>query len=170
LKSLHIDQALGNIAKLIMALDQKPFLKYLKFLKVDFSTISPSDIKALSRCRNLDLLEFIHCKGITLDHCTSLSNNPLDNLKELKLLSECFDSSIVNSLIEIWGQSLERLYLDKIKTHELSKTLISRCSNLKYLHVYIREGYEFLLPFLSQSSLQHFTITSYYTDNFSYKL
>ncbi|RIB30768.1 hypothetical protein C2G38_2052739 [Gigaspora rosea] len=170
LRSLHINQALGNTGKLIMALDQKPFLKYLKFIKVDFSTISSFDIKALSRCKNLELLEFIHCKGITLDHCASLSNNSLDNLKELKLLSECFESSIVNSLVEMWGSTLERLYLDQIKTYELSNTLINRCSNLKYLHVYIKDEYEFLLPFLSQSSLQHFTMTSYHTDNFSYNL
>ncbi|CAG8449783.1 10087_t:CDS:2 [Scutellospora calospora] len=174
LRSLNINQALRNTEKLFVALDQKPFLKCLKFNSVDFSTISPEDIKMLSQCRNLILLEFVNCKGITLDHCTTLLIDPLIKLKELKLLSKYFDPLVVNSLITMWGSNLETLYMNQVKTLELSNTLINYCSNLEYFHVYITDGDgdvdEFLLQFLSQSSLQHFTMTTYYSDNFSYKL
>ncbi|CAG8752245.1 6166_t:CDS:1 [Cetraspora pellucida] len=170
LKILHFSQVLGNTGKLITALEQKLFLEYLKFFKVDFSTISPSDIKVLTQCRNVNSLRFINCRGMTLEHCASLLNYPLDNLTDLKLLSGSFDLDIVNFLIDMWGPTLIILYLDRIKTNKLSNTLINRCSKLKSLNVNVRDGDEFLLPFLSQSSLIHLTMVSYYTASFSYEL
>ncbi|CAG8655852.1 17328_t:CDS:1 [Racocetra fulgida] len=107
---------------------------------------------------------------MTLEHCTSLLNYPLENLRELKLLSGSFDSDIVNFLVETWGSTLEKLHLDRIQTQELSNILINHCLNLEYLRVNVKDGYEFLLPFLSQSSLLHLTMISYYTTSFSYEL
>ncbi|CAG8820774.1 21267_t:CDS:2, partial [Racocetra persica] len=124
----------------------------------------------LTQCRNLRWLEFVNCKEITLEHCTSLLNEPLNNLRGLKLLSRNFDSHIINFLVEMWGSTLKRLYLNQIKTRELSNLLINRCLNLKSLHVNVRDGNEFLLPFLSQSSLQHLTMISFYTEPLSCEL
>ncbi|CAG8663188.1 uncharacterized protein OCT59_017679 [Rhizophagus irregularis] len=123
---------------------QKHSLVHIEFINASFINV---DLKDFNNLYNLEYLKFEFCTGI-LSNKFEILKFASFKLKELSIIRNKWNADATPSMIEFFGESLQRLFVEPPTIH-LIENISMYCPNLIYLklRIYSRNNLSILASF-----------------------